>query len=139
MDEMNNVTLQITSIEQLKKDSSGEIVTLPPFVSGSDFVARLKRPSMLDMVKHGKIPNDLLTSANELFVDGVAKNAVNNISNPNMISDMIGVLECYCENAFVEPTYKELQDAGIKLTDEQMMFVFNYAQAGVKALKSFRE
>ena len=35
--------------------------------------------------------------------------------------------------------YDDLKEAGVKLTDEQMMFVFNYTQNGVEALESFRE
>ena len=40
---------------------------------------------------------------------------------------------------FVEPSWSELKNAGIELTDEQYMFIFNYTQEGVKALEPFRE
>ena len=44
-----------------------------------------------------------------------------------------------CEATFVEPSYNEMKEAGIKLTDEQLIFIFDYSQNGVKALDSFRE
>lgn len=125
----------ITTIEQLKQYSSGVIVELPPFAEGKPFFAKLKRPSLLGMVKQGKIPNTLLVRANELFVqDGTGFDP----DEENMMAQMFDVLELMAQETFVEPTYSEIKDAGIELTDEQMMFIFNYAQQGVRALESFR-
>ena len=47
--------LKLTSIEELKKYANGTVVELPSFSEGQPFVARLKRPSLLSMVKQGKI------------------------------------------------------------------------------------
>ena len=54
------------------------------------------------------------------------------------MSQMFDVLELMAKETFIEPTYSEIKEAGVDLTDEQMMFIFNYAQQGVKALESFR-
>lgn len=125
----------VTSIDELKRYSSGAVVELPCFAEGQPFVARLKRPSLLGMVKQGKIPNTLLVRANELFVqDGTGFDP----DEQDMMSQMFDVLELLARETFVEPTYTEIKEAGIELTDEQMMFIFNYAQQGVKALESFR-
>lgn len=125
----------ITTIEQLKQYSSGVIVELPPFAEGQPFFAKLKRPSLLGMVKQGKIPNTLLVRANELFVqDGTGFDP----DEQDMMSQMFDVLELMAKETFVEPTYEQMKDAGVELTDEQMMFIFNYAQQGVRALESFR-
>lgn len=129
----NEVT--VTTIGELKSYSNGTIVKLPPFAEGQPFVARLKRPSLLGMVKQGKIPNTLLVRANELFVQD---NAGLDPDEEDMMSQMFDVLELMAQQTFVEPTYQEIKDAGIELTDEQMMFIFNYAQQGVRALESFR-
>lgn len=129
--------LKITSIEELKNISNGEIVKLPDFDGGHEFIARLKRPSMLDMAKNGDIPNSLLVQANGLFVNG-ANTLANTSLDENMMKDMFEIMDIICEQAFVEPTYKELKEAGIKLTDEQFLFVFSYTQRGVKALENFR-
>lgn len=131
--------LKVTSIEELKKVALGELVELPGFTKDSSFVARLKRPSMLAMTKSGKIPNELLVEANKLFVNGTAAVATQNQMDGKMMDDLFSILEIICQESFVEPTYKELKEAGIELTDEQQMFVFAYAQRGVEALKSFRQ
>ena len=127
--------LKLTSIEELKKYANGIVVELPSFSEGQPFVARLKRPSLLSMVKQGKIPNTLLVRANELFVQ---TGAGFDVEEENMMEQMFDVLELMASETFVEPTYDELKEAGIQLTDEQLMFIFNYAQQGVRALESFR-
>lgn len=129
--------LKITSLSELKEVAMGEIVELPAFDEKHPFVARLKRPSMLEMAKSGNIPNSLLVQANGLFVNGPST-MVNNRTDEGMMKDMFDILDSLCEMSFVEPTYKELKDANIKLTDEQYMFIFNYSQRGVKALDNFR-
>lgn len=127
--------LQITSIDELKSYANGTVVELPSFSEGQPFVARLKRPSLLGMVKQGKIPNTLLVRANELFVQA---GAGFDVEEENMMEQMFDVLDLMAGETFVEPTYKEIKEAGIQLTDEQFMFIFNYAQQGVRALESFR-
>lgn len=132
--------LKITSIEELKNYSLGSIVELPSFGDGQPFVARLKRPSMLNLVKMKKIPNLLLESASSLFESG-AQNAMHVKAtdiDSNAMSQMFDVIDIICEESFIEPTYKQLKEAGIELTDEQLLFVFGYSQNGVKQLESFR-
>ena len=133
-----NKELKITSIEELKNIEKGEVVELPPFVGEIPFVARLKRPSMLALVKSGKIPNSLLTQANKLFVGGVEGVASRGMENEEMLDELFDILDVICEAAFVEPSFKDLRDNGIELTDEQYMAVFTYTQQGVKSLESFR-
>lgn len=129
----NQQDLVVTSIDDLVKASQGTLVELPPFIEGVPFVARLKRPSMLALVRAGKIPNALIGTANTLFADGKV-----NTRDDNALDNLFGVLDAICDACFVEPTYKQLQDAGITLSDDQLMFVFNYTQRGVNALNSFR-
>lgn len=127
---------EITSIEALIEASKGTVVELPPFAEGTEFYARLKRPSMLDMVKNGKIPNSLLVSAQNLFVSGPGKM---NTYNEDMMKQLYEVMDIICESTFVEPTYQELKDNNIVLTDDQRLFIFNYSQNGIAALDSFRK
>lgn len=126
--------MEVTSLEALKSYSMGQLVELPPFAEGQTFVARLKRPSMLALVKAGRIPNSLLQSANTLFINGTMDE-----KNKDAMSDVMEILDTICDACFVEPTYQQIKDAGIQLTDDQMMFVFSYSQRGVKALDPFRE
>lgn len=127
-------TEQVTSLEQLKQYADGNIVRLPDFAEGQPFIARLKRPSILCMAKQGKIPNSLLVKTNELFVQSGSLDTEEN----SMMQEIYDVIDLIASETFVEPTYDEIKSTGIELTDEQMMFIFNYSQQGVKALESFR-
>lgn len=124
---------QPTSIQDLVSYSQGQIVKLPDFSEGQPFYARLRRPSMLSLMSNGKIPNSLVITANRLF-NGKGMDD----RNENSMSEVLQLLEVICESAFVEPSYKELKEAGVHLTDQQYMTVFNYTQEGVKALEPFR-
>jgi hypothetical protein len=124
---------QPTSIQDLISYSQGQIVKLPDFSEGQPFYARLRRPSMLSLMSNGKIPNSLIITANRLF-NGKGMDD----RNENSMSEVLQLLEVICESAFVEPSYKELKEAGVHLTDQQYMAVFNYTQEGVKALEPFR-
>lgn len=127
-------TEQVTSLEQLKQYANGNIVRLPDFAEGQPFIAKLKRPSILGMAKQGKIPNSLLVKTNELFVQSGSLDTEEN----SMMKEIYDVIDLIASETFVEPTYDEIKSTGIELTDEQMMFIFNYSQQGVKALESFR-
>lgn len=121
----------VTDISKLKKISDSKIVELPEFGDGTKFIARLRRPSMLKLCKSGKIPNSLLNQATALFTDSNASKKVS-------ITEIYDICEVICESAFVNPTYEEIKESGIELTDEQIMAVFQYTQGGVKALENFR-
>ena len=126
--------LELTSLDTLKVYAQGQLVELPPFAANQPFVAKLKRPSLLALTKVGKIPNELLTNATQLFENPSGKEGYDQES----VAKMYGILETICEASFVSPTYKELKELGIELNDEQMLFVLSYAQRGVSALRDFR-
>ena len=128
--------MKITSIEELRNYTYGEVVELPAFSETQPFCVRLKRPSMMGLVKSGKIPNSLLAAANKLFTADTE--TMFDESNEQALSQMFDIMDVMCEAAFVEPTYRQIKEAGIELTDDQYMFIFNYCQNGVKALESFR-
>lgn len=123
----------VTSLDQLKQFAEGELVELPGFVSDQSFTAKLRRPSIMSMAKSGKIPNALLAAATELFTGKQDKN------EPIDLKEITGVIEIVVEASFVEPTYEQIKEVGLELTDEQYMAVFNYTQKGIKALDSFRQ
>lgn len=125
--------MEITSLTQLTKYTEGQVVELPSFAEGQPFVARIRRPSILALAKSGKIPNSLLQTANGLF-NGDPKDR----QKTDYLKNVFDVLDVVCEACFLEPTYKDLQEAGVELTDDQYMFIFNYTQTGVRALDSFR-
>lgn len=131
-----NKAPKLTSITDLREYSKGTIVTLPEFGEGQPFVARVRRPSMLVLAKQGKIPNSLLMTANELFSGG---GGGIDPDNEKLLAEMYDVCMIICEACLIEPSLKDIQDAGMELSDDQIMAIFNYTQNGVKALESFRE
>lgn len=132
MDTLNKVT----TIDELLEMSKGEIVKLPPFVEGKDFYARLKRPSIMALVKNGNIPNSLLRAANSLFTSNVEDEAN---ADDEFLKDMLGVIDVLADASFVEPKWTDLKAAGVELTDQQYMFIFNYTQTGIQDLEPFRQ
>lgn len=130
---MENTNIQITSLSDLQAYTQGQIVEFPPFADGMPFVARIRRPSMLVLAKNGKIPNELLAAANDLFM-GTQKTK----RDKNTLTQMYDLFDIICEASFIEPSYSDLKKVGIELTDDQLIFLFKYSQSGVTALKSFR-
>lgn len=128
-------TTQITSVYDLQNYAAGTVIKLPDFGEGQPFVARVRRPSLLMLAKAGKIPNTLLTAAGELFAKG---GSGMDSDNEKMLGDMYDIMTIICESALIQPSLAEIRNAGLELSDDQMMAIFNYAQAGVKALESFR-
>ena len=126
--------LEITPITSLKEYAQGEIVELPPFSEGKPFIARLKRPPMMVLMKTGKIPNSLLLTANSLFAGDSSAATV----DEDFYKQVLEVIEVIAEASFIEPSWSDLKEAGVELTDEQYTFLFNYTQRGVKALEPFR-
>lgn len=126
----------VTSFADLQRYAGGTIVRLPDFAEGQPFVARLKRPSLLVLAKSGKIPNSLLATAGTLFSKG---GAGMDSDNEKMLSDMYTICEILCDAALVQPTLSDIKNAGLELSDDQLMAIFNYTQIGVEALKSFRK
>lgn len=131
-----NAPTNITTVADLQRYAAGTTVRFPDFAEGQPFVARVRRPSMLILAKQGKIPSTLLTAAGELFSKGGASM---DADNENMLSDVYGICEVIARASLIQPTYDEIQQAGMELSDDQIMAIFNYTQTGVKALEPFRK
>lgn len=123
----------ITSVSDIVKYTSGSIVRLPDFADGAEFIAKLKRPSMIGLMKTGKIPNSLLKQATQLFKSGAGA-----LGKGTSLDDMYDIMDIIIDEAMVQPTYKEIKEAGITLADDQIMAIFSYTQNGIKALERFR-
>ena len=128
--------MKVTSFEQLTQYAKGQLVQLPDVAPGMPLCVYMRRPSLLDLIAKGKIPNPLAGTASKLFSRGGA--GVDQ-TDPKQLADLVEILHIFCETSFVEPTYSQIKEAGLSLTDEQLMFVFNYVQAGNKALEKFRK
>lgn len=123
--------MAVTSLEDLKKIAEGQEVELLGW-GEEPFVCKLKRPSMLGLVANGEIPNPLLNAAYILFNGAkTTKDVINMKEQKELLTIM-------ARGAMVEPTYAELEEIGLELTDTQLLEIYNYTQIGVKALTSFR-
>ncbi|ENK0839272.1 esterase [Clostridium botulinum] len=125
--------LKVTNIEDLKKVAQGEVIQLPQFAQGIPFNARVKRVSLLNLVRKGVVPNKLLSAAEELFYG--KQSSKENVD----LTQMTDVMYIMAENALIEPSIEDLKSVGLELTDEQIVALFNYTQEGVSELDSFRE
>lgn len=132
---MSENSLRVTSFSELQQVKRGVLVKLPPFSDKQPFVARLRRPSLMKMMSKGKIPNSLKTKANELF----AGNAAFSASDEDALKDLNELLRVFAGACLIEPTMEQIEQAGAELTDEQLMFLFNYAQKGMTELGNFRK
>lgn len=128
--------INVTTFDDLKTYARGQLVELPPFAEGQPFNAYMRRPSMLAMMKSGKIPNALLNAANSLFT-GTHQQVAQ--EDEDTYKEVFQITELLADAALVNPSLKQVQEAGLELTDDQYMYIFNYTQRGVKALENFRE
>lgn len=125
----------ITTFADLEQYAAGSIIRLPDFGNGQKFVARVRRPSMLALSKSGKIPNSLLKTASNLFTKG---GQGMDASREGFLQETYDVMMLFAKASLVQPTLEEIEEAGLELTDDQLMAIFSYAQVGVKALDKFR-
>lgn len=128
--------MNVTTLNDLRHYNEGVLVRFPDFAYGQPFVARVRRPSLLQMVSEGKIPNNLIIIANEIFNDG--GNKIDK-TDKDLLKKMFELTEVIAEATLVSPSLSEIKEAGITLTDEQLMALFSYCQVGVKSLESFRQ
>lgn len=133
---VNNKNLNVTPISDLIEYNRGQIVRLPDFAENQPFYARLRRPSMLALAKSGKIPNKLLSTANDLFMGNTMSEEG---YDESFLNNMYEVIDTIVEASLVEPSYDDLKKNGIELTDQQLLAIFNYTQEGVNSLDSFRK
>ncbi len=106
-------------------------VSLPSFSGEGTFDVKLRRPSLLSLAAQGMIPNELLACARDLFNEG---------GKAQVQLDELGrLLLIFAQNALVSPSYEELCQQGINLTDEQLSAIYAFAQGGVRALIPFRK
>lgn len=117
----------VTYAEKINTDAE---VVLPGWCD-DEFVCVLRRPSLLALASRGAITNPLMKTARRIFYSGVSA------ENGNFEEEGRILLEIAAA-AMVKPTFAELEERGIELTDEQLIAIFQYTQAGAKALERFR-
>jgi len=117
--------LEVTKIEDI---TNGEVVELPPFSNGKPLVARLASPSLLTLCATGVIPNELLSEAQDIYEGKDMQSG--------KIKQYSEVMIAVAKAVMIEPEYETVKDY---LNSRQLISIYNYAQAGVRALIPFRE
>ena len=132
--------MNVTSLEQLKNIKLNDIVELPSFDDGTPFVAELKKPNMLMLMANGHIPNTLLNVAMDIFQNGKGQETIDKaLNDPKDLKVLTELLLVLAKACLVNPSFKQLEDLGIELNENQLSAILTYAQGGVVALENFRK
>lgn len=132
--------MQVTSLEQLRNIKINDIVELPSFDDGTPFIAELKKPNMLMLMANGHIPNTLLNVAMDIFQNGKGQETIDKaLNDPKDLKVLTELLLVLAKACLVNPSFKQLEDLGIELNENQLSAILTYAQGGVVALESFRQ
>ena len=110
---------------------TSQVVTLPGWC-GDTVEFELKRPSILALAASGAIANPLMKTARKLFYSGVSPDGGDLAEEGRVLLEV-------AKAALVKPSFDELEAAGIELTDEQLIAIFQFTQLGAKALDRFRQ
>lgn len=132
----------VTSLEALKAVKCSKEVPLPPFPDGTPFIAELRKISLMDMAKKGRIPNPLLQSVFTVigFESSTEKEDSNKASkdSDSMNSlEALDFMDSVVQNSLVSPTYQQIVDCGVELSDEQVFAIFGYAIGDLELLSKF--
>lgn len=123
--------MAVTSLDKLKQLSKGQEVELQGW-DEEPFICKLKRPSLLGLVEQGEIPNPLLNAAYILFNGAKTPKDTINLKEQKELYTIVA------KAAMVEPSYSQLEEIGLELTDMQLLEIFRFSQLGVQSLISFR-
>ena len=105
---------------------TSKIETIPGWF-GETVEVELKRPSILALAAAGAIPNPLMKTARKLFYSGISPDGGDLAEEGRVLLEV-------AKAALVKPSFDELETAGIELTDEQLIAIFQFTQLGAKAL-----
>lgn len=101
--------------------------------SGESITVKARRPSLYNMAAMGFIPNPIMGAMQAMFSGVTAKvDAVDARKQGECVIAM-------AKYALVEPTYQQIEEAGLKLTDDQLMEIYTFAIGGAAALAAFRK
>nr|DAF22019.1 MAG TPA: hypothetical protein [Caudoviricetes sp.] len=124
-------TLKAITIEELKKVKT-QIIQISDFSGEGTFNVEVRRPSLLTLATSGNIPNELIGDVNDLFF---GKKEEKDIEMSKLKEIYDGIVKA----TLVSPSFEELVENDIQLTEVQIGELYKYVVGGVKELKYFRE
>lgn len=121
---------KLINLKAVKERLESQVHELPDFGDGEPFNARLRRVSLLEMAQGGSIPNELMGAVSDLYFKGT--------SGMKSLKDTAQSFRFIAEKSMVEPTYQEVLEAGLVLTDAQLLAIYLFSVGGVSSLRPFR-
>ena len=122
----------VTKIEEIRKYGGAQEVELSGW-NGDTVTMMLRRPSLYQMAAAGQIPNPLLSVAESLFMASGS-----GIMKADFL-DTAKMMDTLARAVLVEPTYDELAEAGVALTDMQYNEIYAFVLRGPAGLARFRK
>jgi len=122
--------LQVTDMKTIEEKVHGKVITIPGWDEESINI-RVRRPSLMGLVRAGKIPNELLSTA-QMAVEGTEETFEPGTEEFEQMCDLLYLV---AEQAVVEPDPEKIVP---HLTDTQLIFVHHYVMQGVRGLANFR-
>ena len=133
------------SVDDIKKSiDSGYQVEITGFRADEDpedtFPCVLKKIDLLAWLINGKVPNELSAAVEDLFnISKAKKKTVEEYNDIDQIREGYKLNEWIARESMVEPKFDDLKDAGIYLSQEQLLDIYIFQMHGVNALKQFRD
>ncbi len=113
------------------RERATRVIEIDGFSQGERIEVRIKPASILNLYVSGKLPNNLLSTVQDLFnIKDDNKNVNKVFDDPEMMKASLKLMDLVCEECLVEPKYSEISDL---LTDNQKGQIMTEAQGNVKA------
>lgn len=133
------------NVDDIKKSiESGYEVEITGFRADEDpedsFPCVLKKIDILAWLINGKVPNELTAAVEDLFnLSKAKKKTVEEYNDIDQIREGYKLNEWIARESMVEPKFDDLKDAGIFLSQQQLLDIYVFQMNGVNALKQFRD
>ena len=127
---------QVTSLEEIRRQVQGEVITIPGWVEGTEVNVRV-RP--VDLTAHlltaGPLPNSLVRKVREAFEGETPPGS--SLPAPEDLVGLLPVFDAVARGALAEPTYEQITEVA-PLTFEQKAAIFAHVTRGLQQAESFR-
>lgn len=119
-------------LEKMAKQHGVQERTIHGWANGEMITVKMRRPGLYNMAAMGFVPNPLLGAIQAMFSGDSAQ--LDRVDAKKQGECVIAM----AKYALVEPTYAQLTEAGLELTDRQLMDIYLFALGGAAMLAGFR-
>lgn len=123
----------IWTMEEMLAAAAPKDVMLSGWNEGEEVHVKLRRPSLINMATGGQVPNPLIGVVAKLLTGSQEK--IGTASEQESSEAMKHIARA----ALAEPTLKQLEEAGVSLTDQQYMEIYAWVLGGLEGLDRFRQ